>query len=283
MKLQELARNGVFCDGDWIEKKDQDPNGAVRLIQLADIGVCEFKNKSSRYLTAEKTMELHCTYLEKGDILIARLPEPLGRACIFPLEGKYITAVDVAILRPGRDDVSQKYLMYMINSPQFREEIKKYETGTTRRRISRKNLEKINFSLPPFTEQLEIVARIEELFSELDKAVETLQKAKQQLAVYRQAVYQSVLSSYECVQYKLSDIVSTIEGDRGKNYPKREEFQKKGHCLFLTAQNVRQYGWQFNENTFISLEKDSVLRGGKLKRKRCCDYHTRNTGKCGYL
>jgi len=48
-----------------------------------------------------------------------------------------------------------------------------------------KNLE---VPIPPLDEQKRIVARIEELFSELDKAVETLQKTKQQLAVYRQAV-----------------------------------------------------------------------------------------------
>ena len=98
MNFTELVTaNGLFCDGDWIEKKDQDPNGAVRLIQLADIGVCEFKDKSNRFVTESKAEELHCTYLRKGDILIARLPDPLGRACIFPFEGKYITAVDVAV------------------------------------------------------------------------------------------------------------------------------------------------------------------------------------------
>lgn len=90
MNFSELVTsNGLFCDGDWIEKKDQDPNGNVRLIQLADIGVCEFKDKSNRFVTESKAEELHCTYLRKGDILIARLPEPLGRACIFPSEGKY--------------------------------------------------------------------------------------------------------------------------------------------------------------------------------------------------
>ena len=64
-------------------EKDQDPNGSVRLIQLADIGIGEFKDKSERYITDTKARELNCTYLRKGDILIARLPDPLGRACVF--------------------------------------------------------------------------------------------------------------------------------------------------------------------------------------------------------
>ena len=188
MTLNELTVDGIFCDGDWIEKKDQDPNGTVRLIQLADIGEGEFKDKSERFITEKKALKLHCTFLEKGDILIARLPEPLGRACIFPLSGKYITAVDIAIVRIKNSQISVPYVMHMINSSMFRKQIKKFESGTTRKRISRKNLEKITFNLPTFAEQQRVVTRIEELFSNLDKAVEMLQTTKTQLSVYRQAV-----------------------------------------------------------------------------------------------
>lgn len=185
------AQDGLFCDGDWIEKKDQDPSGTVRLIQLADIGEGLFKDKSDRYITDNKAKELNCTFLEEGDILIARLPDPLGRACIFPLSGKYITAVDIAIVRIRNTNIDSKYIMHLINSVYFRSEIRKYESGTTRKRISRKNLARIEFDVPPLPEQQRIVTRIEELFSELDKAVETLQTTKQQLAVYRQVVLYS--------------------------------------------------------------------------------------------
>src|ERR1022692_1462760 len=92
---------GLMVDGDWIETKDQDPRGKVRLIQLADIGDGAFLNKSSRFLTKAKAIELGCTFLEPGDVLIARMPDPLGRACIFPGVGcQAVTAVDVCIWRP---------------------------------------------------------------------------------------------------------------------------------------------------------------------------------------
>ena len=104
MRFSEIAgETGIFVDGDWIEKKDQDAKGAVRLIQLADVGPGEFRDKSDRHITVEKADELHCTFLRKGDILIARLGDPLCKACVFPLDGLYITAVDVAILRIGSD------------------------------------------------------------------------------------------------------------------------------------------------------------------------------------
>ena len=98
-KIGPLAPMSII-DGDWIESKDQDPSGLVRLIQLADIGVNQFKDVSEKYINEETYKKLNCTALEKGDILIARLPSPIGRACIFPgIDNKSITAVDVAILR----------------------------------------------------------------------------------------------------------------------------------------------------------------------------------------
>jgi type I restriction enzyme, S subunit len=188
--LDVIGNNGVFVDGDWIESKDQDPDGDVRLIQLADIGDGGFRNKSCRYLTTKRAKEINCTFLSEGDILIARMPDPIGRACIFPLKGteKYVTAVDVAIVRPDPDIVDNKYLKYVINSPKFRHSIEELQSGTTRKRISRKNLSTLKFPLPSKANQQAIVSKIEELFSELDKAIENLRLAQQQLKTYRQSV-----------------------------------------------------------------------------------------------
>ena len=70
-----------LTDGDWIETKDQSEDGGVRLIQLADVGDRRFLDKSARFLTEETEKRLNCTRLEIGDVLIARLPNPIGRAC----------------------------------------------------------------------------------------------------------------------------------------------------------------------------------------------------------
>lgn len=60
--------------------------------------------------------------------------------------------------------------------------------GGTQKNISQTVLNSLLVPVPPIEEQERIVARIEELFSELDNGVETLRKTKQQLAVYRQSV-----------------------------------------------------------------------------------------------
>ena len=154
-----IGSTGLFTDGDWIESKDQDPNGDVRLIQLADIGDGEFLDKSARFLTSDKATELKCTFLEPGDILLARMPDPLGRACIFPGNPRpCVVAVDICIIRLARGNIDKNWLVRQINSPEFRFKISRFATGTTRKRISRSNLAKIRFSVPPLEEQRRIAA-----------------------------------------------------------------------------------------------------------------------------
>ena len=70
------------------------------------------------------------------------------------------------------------------------------------------------------------------------------------------------------MEWKEIDIEQTsieiIDGDRGKNYPKNNELTNSGYCLFLSAANVTKNGLQFSNNSFITKEKDALLRKGKL-------------------
>ena len=199
-----VASDGVFTDGDWVETKDQDPNGGVRLIQLADLGDGSFLDKSSRFLTRAKAYELNCTFLAKGDLLVARMPDPLGRCCIFPLDGveKYVTVVDVCAVRLGTSPITPKYMMYLINSPRTRANIEALKSGSTRKRISRGNFASVEIPLAPQNEQNRIIAKIQELFSELDKGVESLKTARGQLNVYRQAVLKHAFEGKLTAQWR---------------------------------------------------------------------------------
>lgn len=173
-----IARDGVFSDGDWVETKDQDPDSDVRLTQLADVGEGSWRNRSARYMTSEAARRLGCTFLEAGDVLVARMPDPLGRACIFPGDPRpAVTAVDVCIVRPGSRSVDPRWLMWCLNTPQIRAEVLARQAGTTRKRISRKNLGGIPFPVPPLAEQRRIVAAIEEHLSRLDAAEKGLRSA----------------------------------------------------------------------------------------------------------
>ena len=60
--------------------------------------------------------------------------------------------------------------------------------------------------------------------------------------------------------------IKLIDGDRGENYPKENEFSDNGFCVFLSAKNVTKDGFRFNEIQFIEKDKDEKLRKGKLNK-----------------
>jgi type I restriction enzyme S subunit len=82
-----------------------------------------------------------------------------------------VTVVDVAIIRITRKDVNPKFVMWLLNSPGIRQQIEMLASGTTRRRITRKNLGTIDLPMPPIDEQNKIVELLEDQLSRLDASV----------------------------------------------------------------------------------------------------------------
>ena len=168
--------SAFISDGDWIESKDQSERG-IRLLQVGNIGLSEFipKDERAKYISEETYAKLNCTEIFPGDILISRLPEPVGRACIVPDGlGRCITAVDCTILRLNESECDKRYFINYTQSPTYFFKLKRFLTGTTRIRISRKNLESVEISLPP----LDVQRRIAE---SLDKVSELITLRKTQL------------------------------------------------------------------------------------------------------
>ena len=79
-----------------------------------------------------------------------------------------------------------KYVFYFFCFVE--KDLDKLGTGTTFKAISRKTLNELNFPLPPLPEQNKVVAKIEELFSELDNGIEQLKKVKEQIKTYKGSV-----------------------------------------------------------------------------------------------
>src|SRR5690606_27379248 len=76
----------------------------------------------------------------------------------------------------------------LVNSPQIRKQISFLASGSTRQRISRKNLDKISFPLPPLPEQERIVAKLDKLFAQHEKIKKALDRIPQLLKAFRQQV-----------------------------------------------------------------------------------------------
>lgn len=175
-RLFELCE--TFVDGDWIESKDQSSEG-VRLIQTGNIGNGIFKDRAekSRYISNNTFSRLKCTEIFKGDCLISRLPDPVGRSCILPdSENRMITAVDCTIVRFKRKQITPEFFNYFSQSSWYVNAVESETTGTTRKRISRTKLGQINIPVPPLPEQRRIVAILDEAFAGIAAAKENVEQ-----------------------------------------------------------------------------------------------------------
>ena len=182
-KLSSLCDK--FTDGDWIEAKDQS-NSGVRLIQTGNVGVAEYLDKpnNKKWVSNDTFEALHCEEVFEGDILISRLPEPAGRACIVPNLGtKMITAVDCTIVRVSKN-TSNEFLLQYLSSQNYFDEVNTCLAGGTRQRISRSNL--ANFDVPMPTKKSEQVA-IGSFFTNLDRLITLHQRELEKLKNLKKA------------------------------------------------------------------------------------------------
>ena len=187
-KLESLCE--VFTDGDWIEAKDQS-NSGVRLIQTGNIGITEYldKENNKKWISEETLKRLRCEEVYPGDILISRLPDPAGRACILPNLGiRMITAVDCTIIRTSKE-YDSKYLVQYLSTPTYFKIVNSFLGGGTRQRISRKNLSKIDIPVPHiFAEQ----QKIGEYFSNLDRLITLHQRKLDKLKTVKKAMLEKM-------------------------------------------------------------------------------------------
>lgn len=158
-KIEDVCT--VFADGDWIESKDQSDEG-IRLIQTGNVGNAQYldKGERARFITEDTFERLNCTEVKANDILISRLPDPVGRACIIPEGlGKCITAVDCTIVRLRSRVIPEYFIAYTL-SPFYMMQVASRETGSTRKRISRKNLGKLIIPVPAIEAQERFAAMV---------------------------------------------------------------------------------------------------------------------------
>jgi type I restriction enzyme S subunit len=140
-----------------------------------------------------------------NDILLS-VRAPVGPTNLSP--GTVCIGRGLAAIRPD-DSLDLKYLLYYFRY--FETQLSAKGTGTTFKAINQKLIKNLEIPIPPLNEQSRIVAHIEELFSELDKAVDTLKTTKEQLAVYRQAVLKAAFEGKYTKWWRKNHNVSANE------------------------------------------------------------------------
>lgn len=154
----EVRPLGDVCnsikDGDWIETKDQGGED-YRLLQVSNVGLGEFVETGNfRFITQEAFERLRCQEILPGDILVSRMPRPTGRAwLVTEMPWRMVTAVDVAIVTADPEKSDPVFLTYLMNSQPHLDLVEKHQSGTTRPRISRRNLMTLKILVPPLNLQ----------------------------------------------------------------------------------------------------------------------------------
>lgn len=145
-------------------------------------------NKVS-YISNEDHFEISKrSKVENGDILFAMIGT-IGNPAIIKGDANF-SIKNVGLFKKNESVILPNFFVNFLRSSFFEKQLneRKLLKGTTQRFIPLGNLRKIEIPLPPLQTQQAIVSKIEELFSELDKGIEDLKTAQQQLKTYRQSV-----------------------------------------------------------------------------------------------
>ena len=132
-----------------------------------------------------------------------------------------------------RSKTNNEFLCYYLNYFNY----KNYVSGTTRLKLTQAQMRKIPIPNIPSDEQSRIVASIEELFSELDKAVDTLKTTKEQLTVYRRAVLKDAFSDFEKKDSIRNLTMVVTSGSRGW-----AKYYSNSGALFVRIGNLTHSG-----------------------------------------
>lgn len=164
--------------------------------------------------------------------------------------------------------VTTKYMFYYLSF--IKPKLIAKGKGGTQKNISQTVLNSLEVPVPPLEEQVRIVARIEELFSQLESGVETLKQTKEQLAVYRQAVLKEAFDtahSSDAKQLSIQELLSTdrkgmTTGPFGTML-KKDEHQTSGVPV-LGIENISENGFVNGNKIFVTKEKAKELTAFQL-------------------
>lgn len=174
------------------------------------------------------------------------------------------------ILTPNTELVIPKYIYYQMQIIEF--------DHSTHKRYWIQQYSKIKVKIPSLREQEKIVAKIEELFSELDNGVETLKKTKHRLTVYRQAVLKEAFSG-NYAKKPLKDISTAMSGYAFKS----KRYTPDGRYVVVKIGNVKQFKFDFNRDLTRTNEVEGdILQKYLLKKGDCLITLTGSRGKRDY-
>ncbi|WP_230622615.1 restriction endonuclease subunit S [Aggregatibacter sp. Marseille-P9115] len=239
--------------------------GDISWVKTGDLGE-KYLFKSSEYISKLGLKNSSAKMFPKGAIVLAMYGATIGKVSILDIEAS--TNQACAVIIPN-ENIDTEFLYYFLLSQ--KDIFIKKGKGGAQPNISQAIIKEHDINLPPLPEQQYLSQKLTALLDEVAQTKQRLEAIPALLKQFSQSVLADAVSgrltdSDKYKDHKLKDYFDFIDGDRGPNYPKKDEYSDKGYCLFLSTKNVREFGFDFSECIYISQEKDSVLRKGKLNR-----------------
>jgi type I restriction enzyme, S subunit len=233
--------------------------------------------EKAKYISEEDFLRLSRKIKpEKGDIIFPRYGT-IGKNILINFDKEFLVSYSCAILKPNLDLVLSKFLYLYSLSPRITDEIRKYVVETTQANIGVASIKSFVFPLPPLAEQERIVAKIEELFSELDAGIESLKTAQAQLKTYRQAVlkyaFEGKLTNENVNEGELPngwkwvrlETLGELGRGKSKHRPRNEKRLFGGKYPFIQTGEVKAAGHVIK--SFDKTYSDFGLAQSKLWKK----------------
>jgi len=226
------------------------------------IDISCIENESGKVLGAKKIATEEAPsrarrLVRQGDVLISTVrPNLKAFALLAEVPERAIASTGFAVLRSKKDHVLPGFLISALRHKTAVDQMVGMMGKGAYPSINQSDIEGIEIPLPSLEVQKEIVAEIEGYQKVIDGARAVLDHYRPLIPIHPDWP----TPVFPEAPFKI------IDGDRGVNYPKKEDYSPSGYCLFLNTKNVRSDGFDFSEVQFVSKAKDSALRKGKLQR-----------------
>ncbi|HHD2940092.1 MULTISPECIES: restriction endonuclease subunit S [Enterobacteriaceae] len=268
----------------WVLELEDIEKDSSKIIQRLDATARPFKSTKNKF--------------HKGDVLYGKLRPYLNKVVIADSSGVCSTEIMPLNAEPFIDN---RYLFYWLKTEVFIDFVNSVSYGVNMPRLGTKDGLAAPFILAPLAEQKVIADKLDTLLVQVDAIKARLERIPEILKTFRQSILTAAVSGkltegwrlknkhnnvvvkqninlpkltpnehyLEDVEgwqwVRLGSVVSLINGDRGKNYPNKNEYVKDG-IPFINTGHINSDGTLSDERmNFISEAKFDSLSGGKTK------------------
>lgn len=219
-------------------------------------GSGKVNGKYKMFVCSDTEFKRYDEYLETEESLVFGTG---GKASCHYVNEPFAYSTDCIVAQKKSYDVFTKFYYYF-----FRQNclnlLQSTFTGSGLQHTSKAKIEKILVPIISYEEQERVVSKIEELFSELDKGVETLKKVKKQIDVHKQIILKNAFQPFD--EFTSFNEISTMR--LGKMLDKQKNIGE--YKLYLRNTNVRWYNFDLSDLLEMKIKHDefdkySVIKG----------------------